>query len=890
MIRRLIASGMVVASSLAVAPVLGLTASGIVTPTTTTTAGPVIVLPTTTTTTLPPSFTTTATTSPVIVLPTTTRPSLAPTTSTAPTPPTVRPDIVQPAATRPTATTTTPPPTTTEASAPAPTAHPTATTTTPPPFPDVSVRAIQVTQGIDELESLNPLVAGKSSTWVRVQTTYAGSGHGATVDGALLVEREGHPPDVLLADNGPMDVGPEGGVFEFRLAPHHYAAGEVSLTFTLFRPDGTPVDDSPENNSMTEVAEFHTGRTPKLLLFVDPELDPYLLGTFAGHISEEMLAALPAATIDVQLSPWTVTHAGRDQMGPDLVGQMVWTAEQLGDPDQPVILGRVYNRVDRPGDDLLAVDLVSFAGQSGRYDFPGAYADRFDGVGYCSALDYLGVPCDPTDLGLVPDEPAPACDIEPVDWAGLQLELCVNDDPDAQDQDDRPTESFAYYYDRIVHSVPGSTGGWVVASGDIDNDGLTGSVGWATTSDDLSSTMSERLGTAIEGAIDGTAPAPVALQLVDDEGMPLAAVPASSSYLQYKLDRVSVRSWSTSGDADDPTSDDPDSAAVSGYLAAIPWVDGAFALEVVSLADGTVLDSLLLNTAAPEVADVNVDTVDANETITIHGNRTVTVRWELAASGGEAPAGETFDVLWSNDGFETSIPVAVGVTGSEVMLKNTSYYPAGDDVQVRVVPEGVTRTDNWNPATSEPFSVPTSPPLVAIAGAPDAPVEQGSPIELHAIVVRPAVTSDGVVDAGGFLIWHDQFDGQLFEGQLLSARDLRVGTHTLELIVDSADGSEATAEVVIEVVAESSPTRNRETLDQDAAAAQLFPGDLVATSTGSGQTAPWPGPQSCGSNDCVGDFIAACEEAGGLPMDVGPDAPSPDGVEVECQQISSQPD
>ena len=37
-----------------------------------------------------------------------------------------------------------------------------------------------------------------------------------------------------------------------------------------------------------------------------------------------------------------------------------------------------------------------------------------------------------------------------------------------------------------------------------------------------------------------------------------------------------------------------------------------------------------------------------------------------------------------HDGFATSIPVAVGVTGNEVMLKNTTYYLAGDNVQVRV--------------------------------------------------------------------------------------------------------------------------------------------------------------------------------------------------------------
>ena len=58
---------------------------------------------------------------------------------------------------------------------------------------------------------------------------------------------------------------------------------------------------------------------------------------------------------------------------------MVWSAESLGDPDQPVIVARVYNPPIPPGDDLLTVDVVSFGGQNGLYDLPGAYADRFTG-------------------------------------------------------------------------------------------------------------------------------------------------------------------------------------------------------------------------------------------------------------------------------------------------------------------------------------------------------------------------------------------------------------------------------------------------------------------------------------------------------------------------------
>ena len=191
-------------------------------------------------------------------------------------------------------------------------------------------------------------------------------------------------------------------------------------------------------------------------------------------------------------------------------------------------------------------------------------------------------------------------------------------------------------------------------------------------------------------------------------------------------------------------------------------------------------------------------------------------------------------------------------------------------------------TDNWDDGTtSEPFSVPAGPSLVAVAGVPDEPVEHGDPIDLHAIVVQPPATDGDDADADDFIIWHDQFDGRLFEGQLLSARNLRPGTHTIGLIVDSPNGGEATAEVVFEVVAEPSPTPSG-----DAPTPRVhgwFP-TISSRRRRSTPAGPWPGPQSCGSNECVGNFIAACEEAGGLPMDVGPAPPSPDGVEVERQR------
>ena len=139
----------------------------IVAPTIATTTLPVIVTPTTTTTT--------TTTSPVIVTPTTT----TTTTTTTPT------DIA-------------------------------ISTTSDPPaeaqpegeiVPDVFVRGVEVTQGIQDLQSRMPLVADRRTT-VRVHV--GADPEFAAVDGALLVERAG--------------CGRRGAAPRQRPDPHHHRA------------------------------------------------------------------------------------------------------------------------------------------------------------------------------------------------------------------------------------------------------------------------------------------------------------------------------------------------------------------------------------------------------------------------------------------------------------------------------------------------------------------------------------------------------------------------------------------------------------------------------------------------------------------------------------------
>ena len=262
MLRRLIVLAPLTLAVTAIAPLIAgaWTGGGIVTPTTSSTTGPVIVLPTTSTTTLPPSFTTTTTTSPVIVVRTTTTTTTTTSTTTTPPPiPTVPPVI----------------------GSSTPTTHPDPPQTTNPgniaisttssvlgeavpegeTVPDVFVRGVEVTQGIQDLQSRMPLVAGRRTT-VRVHIGVSG-GYVGSVDGALLVERPGHGDVVLHPDNGPIPPGLDrtelDGALNFELDADLYAEGDATFTAQVWSAAGigTIADEpDPDNNLRTEHVEF----------------------------------------------------------------------------------------------------------------------------------------------------------------------------------------------------------------------------------------------------------------------------------------------------------------------------------------------------------------------------------------------------------------------------------------------------------------------------------------------------------------------------------------------------------------------------------------------------------------------------------------------------------
>ena len=197
--------------------------------------------------------------------------------------------------------------------------------------PDVYVRGVEITQGIQDLRSRMPLVADRKTT-VRV---HIGVDPGfAYVDGALLIERPDQADVVLHPDNGPVAPGLDrtdiDSALNFELDPSHYAAGEATFTAQVWSAGFTSIADEPntQNNLLTEHVEFHVADVPTVwLMALDDGSGPGdqvddvtgLLG-FAPVAFDDLIDFLPIASVDFQAYPLPV-GPGAGSRGAGAVGR-----------------------------------------------------------------------------------------------------------------------------------------------------------------------------------------------------------------------------------------------------------------------------------------------------------------------------------------------------------------------------------------------------------------------------------------------------------------------------------------------------------------------------------------------------------------------------------------
>lgn len=138
---------------------------------------------------------------------------------------------------------------------------------TPDEFPDLRVTAIEVTQGIQDLENNMPLVAGRR-TYARVYVAVTGADTWGGTYGGLHASRGGQSLGWIWPEDGAVVARADGGnrlniddTLDFRL-PETWTDGTVKLTTFVYsyNPD-TPFENEPSelNNVRDLTVTFHEG-------------------------------------------------------------------------------------------------------------------------------------------------------------------------------------------------------------------------------------------------------------------------------------------------------------------------------------------------------------------------------------------------------------------------------------------------------------------------------------------------------------------------------------------------------------------------------------------------------------------------------------------------------
>jgi hypothetical protein len=135
-------------------------------------------------------------------------------------------------------------------------------------FPDLWVKAIEVTQGLQDLRNRMPLVEGRR-TYARVYVGSIGQPEWAPTEGALEARRNGQQIGWIWSENGPITAKLGAGSrveaddsLNFRL-PQDWLHGEVTLTAFVYSFQVSTVfelEPESENNFMSETVTFHPGR------------------------------------------------------------------------------------------------------------------------------------------------------------------------------------------------------------------------------------------------------------------------------------------------------------------------------------------------------------------------------------------------------------------------------------------------------------------------------------------------------------------------------------------------------------------------------------------------------------------------------------------------------
>jgi hypothetical protein len=257
-------------------------------------------------------------------------------------------------------------------------------------YPDLSVVAIEVTQGIQNLDSTMPLVADRT-TWIRVHVDSAGVQSWAPIDGAILLERAGLPDLVRVPENGPIATKQPrtniNSTLNFEVPGAYLGEGQLSITALVWSFNAASletVEPAPWNNQMQQFVQFHTADIPTIwLVALDDGAGPGevvnnlngLLG-FAQIVDQDMFDYHPTAYVDYEAYP-AVVEPGPEALVPG-EWKLGWAPGE--GPDDPDNEDADLPRRTEPNVRLawLTADLLDDANVLGLFD-PAIPADGYTG-------------------------------------------------------------------------------------------------------------------------------------------------------------------------------------------------------------------------------------------------------------------------------------------------------------------------------------------------------------------------------------------------------------------------------------------------------------------------------------------------------------------------------
>lgn len=390
-----------------------------------------------------------------------------------------------------------------------------------------------------------------------------------------------------------------------------------------------------------------------------------------------------------------------------------------------------------------------------RWPLMGYKDDRWtDPYHYCSLLNYYGVPCDHSEIGvpgkfIPPTEPV---DCTPEESGPYILELCfTNDDPSV------PYAVIPEIDDLVLIFNANADGEIETAVASNPGDYLA----WKRDTY-VQEVVEDRVGKFRE---------PTKHPARDD--------PDQIGSFNYRVEisgggatLLSLPLISRDSDAE---------GILPRFFEVLPYPEGAEQIDL--LRDGVVIGTKPVSPSQPQVT-----------VLTPNGGEEVGESLEITWEASDADDDElSYTVLYSADGGDTYQPIVVGYPTNSLVVTDLDDLTGSEEGVVKVVAsDGV----NTGSDTSDGvFSVPGGPPTAIILGP-----ENGGTYPLGGKVPFHGVASDR--EDGTFsdtLTWSSDLDGMLGAGPRFTIADLTPGVHEITLQASDSDGEKSSSSVHIKI-------------------------------------------------------------------------------------------